>query len=100
MPLGNIPITLTRVTATGQTVTLTTTTAPDGSYSFTNLSPGTYTLTDSPPAPYTDYATMAGTVGGHTDGTVPQLGTIAGITLGNGDSGVDYDFQLVAPVIA
>jgi hypothetical protein len=93
-PLANVLVTLTGITASGQTVTFTTMTASDGSYSFDNLQAGTYSLTDSPPPPYLDTTTTAGTVGGNTDGTVPQLGTIAGITLGDGDSGINYDFLL------
>jgi hypothetical protein len=99
--LAGVVLTLTGVNDLGQTVTFTTTTGADGSYSFAGLRPGTYTITQTVPDGYTADATNAGTVNGHTDGTVDStaLTHISAINLTFGNNGINYDFfdGLVAP---
>jgi hypothetical protein len=98
-PFGNVLLTLTGTTSTGQQVTLSVLSNPDGSYSFGNLQAGTYTVTETVPAGDIAESASAGTVNGTTDGTVDPTSTqIFGITLGATDTGTDYDFTNTVPI--
>jgi hypothetical protein len=91
---AGLTVTLTGTDSNGNAVSLTTTTAADGTFSFGSLAAGTYTLTVTAPAGYSDYGALPGTVNGAQDGTYNGYGSfsIGGITLGAGQSGVNYDF--------
>ena len=94
--LANVTIHLTGIDDLGKSVDLFTTTAADGSYSFTGLRAGTYSLTETlPPAiagmylPGTD---SVGTINGTSNGSVGGRDLLQGITLGDGQSGINYNF--------
>jgi hypothetical protein len=89
--IGGIVVVLTGTDGNGNAINMTTTTGADGSYSFTGLSGGTYSLTHLSVANLMDGPASAGTVNGVTDGTVNGA-VIAGISLKDGEAGVEYDF--------
>jgi hypothetical protein len=92
-PLGSVVLTLTGTTSTGQQVTYSVMSNDDGSYSFGNLEAGTYTITETLPPGDTAESASAGTVNDATDGAVdPSFTQIFGITLGDSDAGINYDF--------
>ncbi|MEO0438298.1 MAG: SdrD B-like domain-containing protein, partial [Pseudomonadota bacterium] len=76
----------------GGSNTFSTTTNPDGSWSFEDLPPGVYTVTQTQPLGWTDGMDSAGTVGGTTTGSAAISDVISSITLGPGDTGIDYNF--------
>jgi hypothetical protein len=89
--LAGVTLTLTGTTSSGQQVTLTTTTGSNGSYSFGNLAAGTYIITETVPPGQVFESASVGTVGGATDGS-SGIGKIMGITVANGDVGINYNF--------
>lgn len=65
----------------------------DGFYEFAGLNPGDYVIEETTPAPYLDGTDSAGNVFGETRGVAENPGDrIAGITLRQGELGVEYDF--------
>jgi hypothetical protein len=93
--LAGVTITLSGADIYGSTVTKTTTTDQNGYYQFQGLLPGSYTLASSAVTGYSAGLASAGTVNGATDGTA-GLGLISAISLGWGNTGVNFDFFEVA----
>ncbi len=89
-PIGSIELVLTN-TVTGQQFT--TFTSTSGTYTFTNLPAGSYMVQEIYGS-FTPISATPGTDNGSTDGTAPNIFTITSITLGAGDSGVNYNFVL------
>lgn len=95
--LGGVIIQLQGVDDLGNTVVMTTMTAADGSYSFTGLRAGTYTLLETQPAragdvPLLDGEDFLGTINGERVGAIDN-DRLFDILLGDGQSGVDYNFS-------
>ncbi|HVS40264.1 MAG TPA: SdrD B-like domain-containing protein [Gemmataceae bacterium] len=88
--ISGVTVTLSGVTADGQTFSLTTTTDANGYFQFSALPVGTYTLSEMQPAGYTPGAENAGSLGGSTGPS--SLSPITGIPLGAGQNGLNYDF--------
>jgi hypothetical protein len=94
--LSGLVVTLTGTTNTNQSITLTANTGAGGFYAFTLLPPGTYTLTVSAGAAVSITATPG--TGAQNDGVGQggtTVGTISGIGLAAGDSGINFDFAVV-----
>jgi hypothetical protein len=89
--VAGIALTLTGVDDLGQQVSLMTTSGADGSYAFTNLRPGNYLITRGAAAGFLDGADTPGSLGGTV--AVDQLG----LTLQQGQAGVNYNFALLTP---
>jgi hypothetical protein len=92
-------LTLTGTNLFGQSVSLTTTTDANGYYIFAGMLPGTYTVTLVAPS-YNPDAANVGTVNSHTvgQGDPTAFMFISQILLQAGNSGINYDFGLQAPV--
>ena len=89
----SVTINLIGVDDLGQSVNITMTTAADGSYSFTGLRAGTYSIVEVPPRQYLPGTDAAGTINGVSNGQAKAGFTqIDNIQLGNGQSGINYDF--------
>ena len=82
----------------GNTVSLSTTTDADGNYSFTGLRAGTYTILEGTLPPQYgllfDGIDSVGTVNGIVNGSAsdPDIDRFTGITLADGDVGINYNF--------
>ncbi len=87
--LSGVPIDL--LDANGA-VLATTTTDAQGNYAFTGLRPGSYTVREHQPAGYYDGGERVGSAGGVASDIGETYSIIAGIALGSGVSGVQYDF--------
>ncbi len=102
--IGGITVTLSGTNDQGTSITATTTTASNGSYSFATdsngnpLRPGTYQVVETPPSGYLLGAASVGTVNGSADGTEVSLTKIGSIGMGEGQSGINYNFGNVKPV--
>ncbi len=99
-PISGVTITLDGTDDLGSTVSTTTATAADGTYTFTGLRPGTYSVTETQPAAYADGGETAGTVDGTTVGDDTADDTITAITIGSGQTGIDYDFDELTATIS
>ncbi len=75
--------------AAGNPTGITTLTDADGQFAFNNLFPGTYGLQELQPAGYLDGQDRAGTAGGVVDDPADRITLIS---LGQGESGLDYTF--------
>jgi len=94
-PLANAIVRL--LDASGREIA-TTVTDSEGRYRFTGLTSGTYILEEVTPAGYLDGADQAGSIGGRFVGQAQANGDrIAGITLGFGQTGFDYNFGELLP---
>lgn len=74
-------------------VIATTLTNSDGRYSFKGLKPGSYSVREQQPADYMQGGQKAGSGGGNDS----VADVISAITIGAGDSLVDYDFCEILP---
>jgi hypothetical protein len=95
--IPGVAITLAGTDDLGRAITIGKVTDSDGAYVFDvfdRLRPGTYRVTESQPAGYNSGINSVGTVNGTVDGTIVDqaLDQIAGITLGKGDDGINYNF--------
>ncbi|WNL44395.1 SdrD B-like domain-containing protein [Dyella sp. BiH032] len=90
--IGGVTVTLTGTDDLGHAVNTTVTTANDGSYSFPNLRPGSYQIAETQPAQWQDGGDAVGTVGGTPNGALAGNDVIGSITIGAGQSGIDYNF--------
>ena len=103
--ISGVAMTLSGTNGLGQSVTATTTTTSSGSYSFStdssgnSLLPGTYQVAETEPSGYTSGSNTIGTVNGTTDGTLVPTDKIGSIVLTSGQSGINYNFGEVKPVI-
>lgn len=94
---GGIEMQLTGVDYLGNQVSLSVLTDADGNYTFSGLRAGTYTITRIQSSPYNDGPAHAGTVNGTTDGS-EMANAVSNITLGNGEVGVNYNFEVYVDV--
>ena len=92
--LAGVPVTLTGISGSGQSVSLVTTTTTSG-YNFPSLPPGTYTVTVTAPVGYAVGAINVGTINGAPDGIAVPPNQIAQIVVRSGDSAINDDFGLV-----
>ena len=91
----NVPIQLQGRDITGQTVVLTTTTAADGSYRFAGLVAGTYSIFETEqPFGLADGQETVGSLGGFL---APDA--IVSIGVGANETGVDYNFAELPPLM-
>ncbi len=90
--LSIVPIS---VVGTPPTAPIQVVTAPDGSYSVSGLNPGTWEVDEvTQPAGYLDGVDRAGTAGGLA---INPGDKITNISLGDGQSGQEYDFGKLLP---
>jgi hypothetical protein len=91
--IAGVTLTLTGSDIYGDSLVFMQTTDGNGSYTFNWLPPGTYAVTESQPAGYLQGTNTSGSLGG----TVVN-DQIAGILLGPGVVGANYDFGELTPV--
>jgi cyclophilin family peptidyl-prolyl cis-trans isomerase len=87
--LPGLTVTLTGTTSSGAAVNVKTATNAGGAFSFRNVQPGTYTLTRSALGGFSAGTANFGTLGGTVAG-----GTIAAISVGEGQVGLKYNFGM------
>ncbi len=99
LPISGVIITLMGTNDLGQSVMLQTQTLVDGSYSFSGLRPGTYKITETPPINFIiGKLNLPGTINGvptgvsQFDPNPPNDPQFVAITLGAGQSGINYNF--------
>ncbi len=104
--MANVTVTLTGTDDLGAAVNTTTTTAANGTYSFANLRPSNgagYTVTETQPAGISEFplatGTMVGTINAAPVGAA-ALNVISAVTLGSGNTAINYDFREQASSIA
>lgn len=86
------------VDASSNAVVATTQTDASGRYRFEGVLPGTYVIREQQPAGYLDGTDAAGTIDGQRVGSADQPGdAIRGVTIRQGQAGVDYDFGELLP---
>jgi serine-aspartate repeat-containing protein C/D/E len=95
-PIGNVVVAL--LDSSGKATGKTTTTDSTGFYRFDNLAPGVYGVKETQPSAYLDGLDTAGTINGTTKGTAHNPGDLIDvITLGSGQSGINYNFGELVP---
>jgi serine-aspartate repeat-containing protein C/D/E len=95
-PIGNVAVAL--LDSSGNATGKTTTTDDTGFYRFDNLAPGIYGVKETQPSGYLDGLDTAGTIGGATKGTAHNPGDLIDvISLGSGESGINYNFGELLP---
>jgi uncharacterized repeat protein (TIGR01451 family) len=97
-PLSGVTVTL--EDANGNTLA-TTTTGRDGSYLFTGVGAGTYSVVEGPTPTFAEGTNTVGAVAGTPVGTLgPATDQISAITLGAGQSGINYNFGEVGASVS
>jgi hypothetical protein len=91
--IGGFEIDLSGTDALGNSVSQSVFTDSNGNYSFTGLRAGTYNIARVPAGNYNDGPAHVGTVNGTEDGS-QGINTVWNITLGNGDVGMNYNFEV------
>jgi hypothetical protein len=103
--ISGVTLTLSGTNNLGQPITATTTTGSGGTYSFSTdsngnaLRPGNYQIVETQPNGYLLGSATVGTVNGTADGTVASATKISSIVLTSGQSGINYYFGDVQPVV-
>ena len=93
--IPGVTLRLTGTDATGEAVDLATTTDQDGVYAFAGLRPSDangYTIEEVQPAGYDEGIDTVGTVAGNLVGYIDGNDRLAGIVLGPGQDGENYNF--------
>jgi hypothetical protein len=93
--LPGVTITVSGVDERGNAVTVSTTTDANGTWTVGGLLAGTYTIVETQPANVSDGLDAVGTIGGVAVGTLGN-DMISNITLGAGETGINYNFGELA----
>jgi SdrD B-like domain len=96
-PIPGTTITLVGTNDLGTVVRIVMQTDTSGFYHFDNLRPGHYSITETQPANYVQGKNSLGTLNGVTSGT--QTGDQFNVTLGQAQTGRDYDFGEQVPAV-
>jgi len=95
-PVPGVTVTLTGTNDLGAIVPLVVATDANGFYHFDNLRAGSYTIRKTPPAGLLEGKMSLGTIRGLTSGTKGSNDRFF-VTLGQDESGVNYDFAELLP---
>ncbi len=92
-----IPDTVVSLLDSNGSIVATTNSDSEGRYEFTNLQPGDYQIVESQPDGFLDGIDTVGNVRGQQVGRDSGSDTFTGITLKQGDVGVEYNFGELLP---